>query len=47
MLDVPGGSAAWEPATNTLLHASGTAWRYLRWQGLDEHGNSHFRQLEY
>ena len=47
MLDVPGGSAAWEPQTNTLLHASGTAWRYLRWQGLDEQGNIQFRQLEY
>lgn len=47
MLDVPGGSAAWEPETNTLLHASGTAWRYLRWQGLDEQGNIQFRQLEY
>jgi WD40 repeat protein/nucleoside phosphorylase len=47
MLDVPGGSAAWEPATNTLLHASGTAWRYLRWEGQDEQGNRHFRALEY
>lgn len=47
MLDVPGGSAAWEPQTNTLLHASGTAWRYLHWQGVDEQGDIQFRQLEY
>ena len=29
------GAAAWEPGTQRLLHASGRAWRYLRWAGTD------------
>ena len=33
---VEGGTAAWIPATNTLLNASGNAWRYLKWRAMDE-----------
>ncbi|MCH8619512.1 NACHT domain-containing protein [Undibacterium sp. TS12] len=31
-----GGAAAWIPATNTLLNASGNVWRYLKWRAMDE-----------
>jgi hypothetical protein len=34
-LHVAQGAAAWEPGTQRLLHASGRAWRYLRWSGTD------------
>ncbi|PXX37206.1 NACHT domain-containing protein [Undibacterium pigrum] len=33
---IEGGAAAWLYDTNTLLHASGNAWRYLKWRAMDE-----------
>ncbi|MFZ6779711.1 NACHT domain-containing protein [Undibacterium sp. Ji83W] len=30
------GAAAWLHDTNTLLNASGNAWRYLKWRAMDE-----------
>ena len=32
-LIAPQAAAAWSPADNYLVHASGRAWRYLRWFG--------------
>ncbi len=45
-LVVSRGSAAWVPWESTLLHASGTAWRHLRWRGHDEQGRLRLWPLE-
>jgi WD40 repeat protein len=45
-LGIPQGAAAWEYSSGKLLYASGRAWRYLRWQGRDEDGNSCVYPLE-
>ncbi|MDO9068720.1 MAG: NACHT domain-containing protein [Deltaproteobacteria bacterium] len=45
-LDIPQGAASWEDSSGKLLYASGRAWRYLRWQGHDQDGNTCVYPLE-
>lgn len=46
MLHLRQAAAAWQPGTGALMHASGRAWRYLRWQGLDTQGRMQVWPLE-
>jgi len=46
LLRVRRGAAALRPDTGTLLHSSGRAWRYLRWQGVDALGRTQVGPLE-
>ena len=46
MLHSHQATAAWQVSTGALLHASGRAWRYLRWQRLDTQGRTQVWPLE-